>query len=65
VDFDSERFCPQNIANTDACIGNELISGGVIPTSSCVNGLQDGDEVAPDVCPTPRPTCNTTTHHCE
>lgn len=63
VDFDTKNRCG-SFSNTDACIGNELIGGGVIPTSSCTNGLLDGAEVKPDVCPQSQ-TCNTVTHHCE
>lgn len=51
--------------NTDACLGNELISGGAIPTSYCDNGLIDGAETGPDVCPASTPTCNPATHHCQ
>jgi hypothetical protein len=46
--------------NTDACEGNT----GLIPASACDNGVRDGDEVGVDVCPPARPTCNTTSHHC-
>ena len=50
--------------NTDACLGNELFAGGVIPTSLCNNGLKDGAETGPDVCQAGT-TCNATTHHCQ
>ncbi|HYQ03170.1 MAG TPA: hypothetical protein VER96_31065 [Polyangiaceae bacterium] len=63
-DFDGNATCSDG-QNTDACVGNELIAGGVIPTSFCDNGLKDGDETDTDVCPVVRPMCNTTTHHCE
>jgi len=59
----STSLC-SDASNTDACIGNELISGGTIPTSLCDNGLKDGAETAPDVCQSGT-TCNTTTHHCQ
>jgi ABC-type phosphate transport system substrate-binding protein len=39
--------------NADACSGNT----GLIPKSSCSNGLRDGDETGVDVCPAVRPTC--------
>jgi hypothetical protein len=51
--------------NTDACLGNELISGGGIPSSFCDNGLIDGAEADVDVCPAATPTCNPATHHCQ
>lgn len=40
-------------SNTDACAGNPA----GIPSSSCTNGAQDGDETAIDVCPAVRPNC--------
>jgi hypothetical protein len=66
-DFNATSVCGATTdpTNTDACIGNEAISGGNIPTSRCDNGLQDGDETAPDVCPAARPGCNLATHHCQ
>jgi ABC-type phosphate transport system substrate-binding protein len=67
-DFNGATTCsPVDASNTDACVGNDTIanSNGLIPTSSCANGLKDGDETAPDVCPAARPTCNATTHHCQ
>ncbi len=67
-DFNGATTCsPVDASNTDACVGNDTIanSNGLIPTSSCTNGLKDGDETAPDVCPAARPTCNTTTNHCQ
>ena len=64
-DFDGAFTCADT-SNTDACLGNEAIGGGVgIPTSYCNNGLQDGDERFTDVCPPARPTCNPATRHCE
>jgi hypothetical protein len=57
-------FTCQDISNTDACLGNELISDGSIPTSFCNNGLKDGAETAPDVCQAGT-SCNATTHHCQ
>jgi hypothetical protein len=65
MDVNGQALCTGTSNNTDACIGNELISGGVVPTSSCTNGLLDGAEVAPDVCPAAHPACNLSTHHCE
>jgi hypothetical protein len=68
-DFNGTSVCgaTSDPTNTDACVGNDTIAGsnGIIPTSSCTNGLKDGDETAPDTCPSARPTCNATTHHCE
>ncbi|HYQ03169.1 MAG TPA: hypothetical protein VER96_31060 [Polyangiaceae bacterium] len=63
-DFDGKTLCA-DADNTDACVGNNTFAGGLIPTSLCDNGLKDGDETAPDVCPAARPTCNTSTHHCQ
>lgn len=47
--------------NTDACENNT----GLIPSSACDNAVRDGDETGVDVCPPARPTCNSTTHHCQ
>ena len=63
-DYDGTATCT-DATNTDACLGNQLISGGVIPTSFCNNGLKDGDETAADQCPGVRPSCNPATRHCE
>jgi len=63
-DFNGASLCA-DAANTDACVGNDAFAGGLIPTSKCDNGLKDGDETGPDTCPAARPTCNTTTHHCQ
>jgi hypothetical protein len=65
VDINGPALCSGAATNTDACVGNELISGGAIPTSSCINGLLDGAEVAPDVCPANHPACNLSNHRCE
>jgi len=62
-DFNGSSLCGE-ASNSDACVGNDGIGGG-IPTSSCQNGLRDGDETGPDVCPAARPTCNPSTHHCQ
>jgi ABC-type phosphate transport system substrate-binding protein len=64
-DFNNLLCTADTTTNEDGCVGNENIAGGIIPTSLCDNGLKDGDETGPDVCPTVRPTCNTTTHHCQ
>ena len=61
-DFNGTSVCG-DAANTDACVGNEALANS-IPTSLCNNGLLDGDETAPDVCPAARPICDATTHHC-
>jgi hypothetical protein len=61
-----DRRCELINSNADACLGNEAIGDGSIPTSYCDNGLRDGEETGPDVCPSfDHPTCNTSTHHCE
>jgi hypothetical protein len=57
-------LCPTDTTNTDACIGNDAVAGGIIPTSFCNNGLKDGAESAPDVCQTGT-TCSATTHQCQ
>ncbi|MES1175758.1 MAG: hypothetical protein ABUL62_15660 [Myxococcales bacterium] len=59
----STSLC-SDAANTDACLGNDAISGGTIPSSLCDNGLKDGAETGVDVCQSGT-TCNTTTHHCQ
>jgi ABC-type phosphate transport system substrate-binding protein len=56
--------CADATANTDACIGNDAISGGVIPSSICDNGLKDGAETGVDICQSGT-SCNATTHHCQ
>src|SRR6187431_1530819 len=63
-DYNGAKLCG-DATNGDACVGNDGIAIGGIPTSLCDNGLLDGDETAPDVCPAVRPTCNTATHHCQ
>jgi hypothetical protein len=65
-DFNGSATCG-DATNTDACVGNDTVStlGGFVPTSLCDNGLMDGDETGPDICPAVRPTCNTATHHCQ
>jgi len=62
-DFNGTATCTDG-SNTDACIGNDAIAGGVIPTSFCNNGLKDGAETAPDVCQSGT-TCSATTHQCQ
>ena len=62
-DFNGVATCG-DASNTDACIGNETISGGTIPTSFCNNGLKDGIETGADICPSGT-TCNAGTHHCQ
>ncbi len=63
-DFNGASTCG-DVTNSDACLGNETISGGAIPSSFCDNGLTDGAETGPDQCPASTPTCNPTTHHCQ
>ena len=64
-DFNGQSVCPAtDTTNTDACIGNDLVAGGVIPTSFCNNGLKDGAETAPDTCQAGT-TCSATTHQCQ
>jgi len=62
-DFNGQALCTDAL-NADACVGNELLFGGVIPTSACDNGVRDGDETAVDVCPLVRPSCSAADHHC-
>jgi len=53
VDFREDLECGAR-SNVDACADNTA----PFPVSSCLNGLQDGDETAIDVCPAARPTCS-------
>jgi ABC-type phosphate transport system substrate-binding protein len=62
-DFNGASVCA-DATNTDSCVGNDLVAGGVIPASFCNNGLKDGAETAPDVCQAGT-TCNATTHQCQ
>jgi hypothetical protein len=62
-DFNGSSVCG-DATNSDACIGNNAVAGGVIPTSFCNDGLKDGAETAPDVCQTGT-TCNATSHQCQ
>jgi hypothetical protein len=48
----STSLC-SDASNTDACAGNPA----GIPSSSCTNGVRDGDETGIDTCPAARPNC--------
>ncbi len=63
-DINGASLCA-DASNTDACLGNELISGGTIPTSLCDNGLRDGAGKRAWTFASRGTSCNTTTHHCQ